>query len=333
MQNKRAKIVFIVVVIGAVSCAAFFHPSFFILGNASTTSANNAGDVAGKGSSTVAPPLLSADIAAQAPGGSPTSGIATIVIASTTAGNAATIPPNVGSEAALITDLTTGAHYLDINASERWPMASISKLMTAVVATNVLSQNAEITITPQMVAVDPTQKILQVGDTYSVPDLLKVMLLPSDNVAAEAFAEFYGRDRFLAAMNAQAQAWGMANTFYDDPSGLSAANESTAEDLLKLAQHIYTDYPQILAITRTSQVTVQNIATGKPVIVKSINNFAGQPDFIGGKTGYTDQADGNLLSIFEYNSRPIFVVVLGIGDGVRFDATQELYNWFKANFD
>jgi D-alanyl-D-alanine carboxypeptidase len=66
--------------------------------------------------------------------------------------------------------------------------------------------------------------------------------------------------------------------------------------------------------------------------VKSINDFAGNADFIGGKTGYTDQADGNLLSIFEYGGRPIFIMVLGINDGVRFNATQQLYDWFKTNF-
>ena len=105
-----------------------------------------------------------------------------------------------------------------------------------------------------------------------------------------------------------------------------------ADDLLKLAQHIYTNYPQILAITRTPQVTVQNLATNQPVVITSINDFAGNADFVGGKTGYTDQADGNLLSIFSYEGQPIFIVVEGIDDGVRFDATQSLYNWFKTNF-
>jgi D-alanyl-D-alanine carboxypeptidase len=80
------------------------------------------------------------------------------------------------------------------------------------------------------------------------------------------------------------------------------------------------------------QATVFDIATNKPVTVMSINQFAGDADFIGGKTGYTDQADGNLLSIFDYEGRPIFIMVLGVDDGVRFDATNEVYNWFKTDF-
>src|SRR5581483_1929959 len=198
------------------------------------------------------------------------------------------------------------------------------KRRTAVVATDLLGQNQHVTITEQMLAVDPSQQILQLGDTYTVSDLLHVMLLPSNNVAAEALAEFAGRARFLAAMNGRAEAWGMTNTYYDDPSGLSAGNQSTANDLLKLAQHVYTDYPQILAITRTPQVTVTEIATGRTTIVKSINQFAGTANFIGGKTGYTDEANGNLLSLFSYKDHPVFIVVLGTNDGHRFDGTEKL---------
>ena len=204
--------------------------------------------------------------------------------------------------------------------------------MTAVVATGLLSPDQHVTITEQMTAADPSEHILQVGDTYTVSDLLRVMLLPSNNVAAEALATFAGRDHFLAAMNAKAQAWGMTQTYYDDPSGLSAANESrSVSRSLKLAQHIYTGYPQILAITRMPQATMSEVSTGKVLTVTSINHFAGDADFIGGKTGYTDQADGNLLSIFSYGGRPIFIVVMGTPDSVRFDDTQKLLDWFRGN--
>lgn len=346
MRNNLPKFIFFGVVIVAIVVSGVLHPEFFVSGDASTGAA---GSGAASSSGRSGPPLLvlptlTADIGADAgPSSAATSGASdsnsagatgTITLpTSTPFSRVGTAPaPNIGVSAALVADLDTGGSFLDMNAGERWPMASISKLMTAAVVTDVLDPTQKITITESMLAVDPSQQILHLGDTYTVADLLHVMLLPSNNVAAEAFAEFYGRTQFLAAMNAKAAAWGMTDTYYDDPSGLSAANESTANDLLKLAQHIYAQYPEILAITRMPDVTVQNLATGKPVTIKSINDFAGTPDFIGGKTGYTDQADGNLLSIFNYENRPIFIVILGIDDGVRFDATQQLYNWFKANF-
>ena len=130
-------------------------------------------------------------------------------------------------------------------------------------------------------------------------------------------------------MNARAAAWGMANTHYDDPSGLSSGNQSTADDLLLLAQKIYSDYPKVLAITRTTQATATELGSGTKTLVKSINDFAGEADFIGGKTGYTTIADGNLLSIFKYKNRPILVIVLGTDEADRFTNTERLFSWFK----
>ena len=75
-----------------------------------------------------------------------------------------------------------------------------------------------------------------------------------------------------------------------------------------------------------------NLATNKKVVIKTINNFAGRSDFLGGKTGYTDVADGNLLSIFKYEGRPVIVIIMGTDYASRFDNTETLYNWFKANY-
>jgi D-alanyl-D-alanine carboxypeptidase len=326
MKNNFSKFFLSGVIIGVLIFFVVSHPSLFING-ATQTAAANSTDASTTESNQ--PPLfilpaLSADISEKAQ--------TQQITATSSSGSTASVAPAVGASEVLISDLETGTSFYSVNANERWPMASVSKLMTAVIATDDLDPSDRITITQQMTAVDPSEHILQVGDVYTVEDLLRVMLLPSNNVAATALADFYGYANFTAAMNAKAQAWGMTSTYYDDPSGLSAANESTPDDLLKLAQNIYKSYPQILAITREPSATVQNLATGQPVVLKSINNFAGTSDFLGGKTGYTDQADGNLLSIFSYDGRPIFIVVMGVDDGVRFDATQELFNWFKANF-
>jgi len=240
--------------------------------------------------------------------------------------------PSLPVEALLVADITTGAHFMDENSTERWPLASVTKLMTATIVLDKLSSIQKITITSDAFNVDPSAKNLNVGDTYTVSDLLRFLLLPSSNVAAEALADAYGRTAFIAEMNARAAAWGMADTHYVDPSGLAVGDQSTASDLVLLAQKIYADYPQILTITRTPQVTVTEISTGSQVVVKSINDFAGETDFIGGKTGYTDQANGNLLSLFSYEGHPVVVVVLGTDDSTRFANTETLYHWFTTNF-
>lgn len=327
MKNNVLKLGIFALVIMVIFFGVVARPGIFFSGDAQTVAANDATSSAVKsGPPIFILPALSADISAQS------AQQGEQAIATSSSGSTATVAPNVGASEILIADLQSGSSFYSLNADQRWPMASISKLMTAVVATDVLDPNDRITITPEMTAIDPSENILHPGDVYTVEDILHVMLLPSNNVAATALADFYGYSNFIAAMNAQAQAWGMTDTYYDDPSGLSAGNESTPDDLLKLAQHIYTQYPQILAITREPEATVQNLSTSQPVTVKSINNFAGTADFLGGKTGYTDQADGNLLSLFSYDGRPVFIVVMGVDDGVRFDATQSLFTWFKANF-
>jgi len=203
--------------------------------------------------------------------------------------------------------------------------------MTATLVFDQLSTSTRITITPQMFAADPDEHILVIGGTYTVEDLLHVMLMPSSNVAAQAMADYIGQAQFMNAMNARAEQWGMTQTYFADPSGISAANESSASDLLILAQHIYNSYPGILALTNTPAVTITELNSGKTARVQSINAFVGEPNFVGGKTGNTPQAGGNLLSIFDHGGHPVFITVLG-APALPFKDTSALYSWFRANY-
>jgi D-alanyl-D-alanine endopeptidase (penicillin-binding protein 7) len=289
----------------------------------SETGAMGAGAVTG-GSPAESPAIENASVASVAPLGS----VASSVFFRT----GSTPPPAVAVQAALVADLATGAQFMGENATARWPLASVTKLMTATVVLDKLSPVQKITITEDAFNADPSEKNLHIGDTYTVADLLKFLLLPSSNVAAEALADAYGRPQFIAEMNARAASWGMTNTHYVDPSGLAVGSQSTAADLVLLAQKIYSNYPTLLEITRTPQATASDLGTGTSVTVKNINEFSGEADFIGGKTGYTDQADGNLLSLFSYQGHPVVIVVLGTDENARFVNTEALYNWFTANF-
>ncbi len=246
---------------------------------------------------------------------------------------ATTAVPEFVREELLVRDITNGVDLADLNQSVRWPTASLTKLMTATLVLDHFSMNTQITVTPQMMAVDPEEGHLVVNGTYSVYDLLHVMLMPSSNVAAEAFADYYGRTKFLQEMNARAKAWGMNDTYFNDPSGLSSANESTAHDLAILATHVYENYPTILQFTDTPDIVITNYANGTKVDVRSINDFAGTPGFIGGKTGYIPEAKDNLLSLFRYDGNPVLIIVLGAGDTAeRFSDTTNLLDWVKMDY-
>jgi D-alanyl-D-alanine endopeptidase (penicillin-binding protein 7) len=153
-------------------------------------------------------------------------------------------------------------------------------------------------------------------------DVLSVMLVASSNEAAESLAAHVGREKFLAEMNAQAASWGLVHTQYTDPTGLSASNRSTAREIFTIAQHVYLDTPNVFATTRKGSVTVHALETGVPYTAYATHQLVRDPGFLGGKTGYTDEAKGNLLSLFQIGSQVDALIVLGSGD--RFGDTRRL---------
>ncbi len=240
--------------------------------------------------------------------------------------------PLLAAAAGLVADLETGQVYFATSSDRRWPTASITKLLSASFALDHMASGTEIALRNGdfLAAGGDVANGLRVDDAYSVRDLLRAMLAVSSNESAEALASGFGRESFLAGLNARAAEWGMTQSHFSDPTGLTAANQSSAGDLLLLAQHIYRDYPELLSITRSPKVSVRELNTGEVKVLQNINSFAGQPDFVGGKTGYTDEANGNLLSIFKYQGRPVVVIVLGTAD--RFGQTRLLYDWFRQSF-
>lgn len=239
--------------------------------------------------------------------------------------------PASGASIALAVDIGSGRMLYSESSDRRWPMASLTKLMTAIIATD--SYSSEDTIQADF---DPAPLVgtggagtVSPGEKFSVRDLLGMTLVSSSNEAAEALAANYpgGRAAFIAAMNAQAKEWGLENTNYGDPTGLSVVNQSTPSDLERLVVKIYAEYPDILDITRKRTWTATELTTRRKRTVTTTNSFAGQADFLGGKTGYTDDAGGNLISLFSLNRSPVFILVMGAED--RFGATREIVNWLK----
>jgi len=238
--------------------------------------------------------------------------------------------PAIFAESALMGDILSREIIFSHKGARRWPIASITKLMTANLASRDLSMHRSVAIADTDLRPSDTSNGLIAGEVYSVSDLLTAMLVRSSNQAAEALARTYGRDSFLAEMNKEALALGMNQTYFDDPSGLSPSNQSTSEDLLKLAAKIYLTNPEIFRITQKPSAVITELNTNFSKLIENTNLFAGRNDFLGGKTGFTDEANGNLLSVFFYRERPVFIVVLGSSD--RFGETEKLYNWFRENY-
>lgn len=243
-------------------------------------------------------------------------------------------PPEIQAQSAIVADLKTGETYFQLNPTLRWPTASLTKLMTAIIALKNMDLAKPLKIGEENIAsaeeTATPAAFFKAGDAYSGNDVLAAMLVISKNEAAEAFADAYNRADFITALNKEAKGMGMSSTNFSEPTGLSVSNQSTALDLQKLALNIYQNYPKILDITKKKSAVVTELNSKKKTTLSNINTLAGTSGFIGGETGYTNDANGNLLSIFSYGGRPVLVIVLGTDD--RFGETSALLEWFEKNF-
>jgi D-alanyl-D-alanine carboxypeptidase len=231
---------------------------------------------------------------------------------------------SIGARFGLVRYLNSDTTVFERNPEGRWPIASITKLMTAIVASEQGLLTKNITFTDAMTIAEGNAGNFKTGDVMIGSDILKGMLLASSNDAAEALSQTYGSDAFIALMNDKAKSLRMMDTTYFDPSGLSARNQSTSNDLYKLMSYLQSEHPELLAITRQKKVTVVELQTKRKRIIANIDVFAGQANFIGGKTGYITEAEGNgnLVTLFTHNNQPFMVVVLGSPD--RFGETRKL---------
>ena len=237
--------------------------------------------------------------------------------------------PHVSASAYLVHDLTSGVSLLEVNRHGRWPTASLAKLMTAVVAFEKIGPEKPIPITARAAAIEGQRAGLRAGEAFRAMDLISIMLTVSANDAAEALADFYGREAFIEAMAEKARALDMTQTTFADPTGLSIINQSTIHDWEMFVEHLLAAYPELFAASRSASIEGIEIISGERRLFKNINFFAGTPNFIGGKTGFTEEARGNLISVFDAHARRLLIVVLGSEDRVK--DTKMLYEFTSSD--
>ncbi len=236
-----------------------------------------------------------------------------------------TPPPAVNAQVVYVKLLDSNTELAATESQYQWPIASITKLMTAVVALEKFTSTTTITVTQTAVDTEGDAGALAVNGIYSVRDLIKAMMLVSSNDAASALAEAYGKEKFISAMRRTAANLEMNDTNYSDSTGLSFLNQSTVRDLEKLIVYIRAHHPEILAFTTASQETITDLLTHATTKLNNINYFSSWSQFLGGKTGFITESKGNLISLFNFQGSPLLIIVLGTDD--RFKDTEMLYNW------
>ncbi|TAK94145.1 D-alanyl-D-alanine carboxypeptidase [Patescibacteria group bacterium] len=220
-------------------------------------------------------------------------------------------PSDVTARAYLVGDVRTGRIYIESNAEAALPVASMSKLVTAFVATDELSPTTIIRITPEEMNVASDTSRISAGESFTLPELLYPLLLNSSNVAAEALASSTNRTKFLELMSSYAWEIGMPMTFFADPSGLNPQNQASARDLFALARYLYKFRPDILSLTRNIRVEAATTSYHGAHEFLSTHPFVSDPRFVGGKTGRTPEAGETMLTILNINGTPVAFIVLG----------------------
>lgn len=229
----------------------------------------------------------------------------------------------ITSEAFLVGNLDSGEIYLNYNSNKIFPIASLSKLFTAIIAIHNLDKDKKITITESMLEAFGDAGHLAVGENYTVDELLYPLLLESSNDAADALASSFGYQEFISLMNGFAKEIGLQNTSFRDASGLSSMNISNAGDLFLLARYIYHNESDLLSKTRLSEMTLATTSERNFHHYISINPFTPYEPFIGGKTGRTKEAKESMVSLFNYRTHnstttiPVAIIILRSEFGER----------------
>ncbi|MDP3974750.1 MAG: serine hydrolase [Candidatus Jorgensenbacteria bacterium] len=236
------------------------------------------------------------------------------------------LDPQVGAASALVYSLDDDAILLGARTYARWPMASLTKLLSAIVTAEDLGYHKRIVMTDSAIATEGNGIAFNPNEEFSARDLARIMVMTSSNDAAAALEEHVGgRDAFLTLMRATTEKIGMAQTILTDAAGLSRANESSASDMVKLLKYLATARPEILEWTRAPRFLFQptNDPTSRTAV--NINPFADDPRFLGGKTGTLPEARENFAGIFTLAGRRVAVVVLGSADRIR--EVNQLLDW------
>ena len=240
----------------------------------------------------------------------------------------------VQSSAALVQDPVTGSVLFEKNASMVVPIASITKLMTAmVVLDTVPALNEVLTVTEEDVdTLKGTRSRLVVGTRLTREEMLHLALMSSENRAASALSRHYpgGREAFIAAMNQKARDLGLDDTQFADPTGLTAANVSSARDLAKMVTAAY-NYPLIREFSTSAE---RQVMVGKRMqSFHNTNSLVKSPSWEIGlqKTGYISEAGKCLVMHTWLNNKPTVIVLLDSwGKMTRIGDANRIKRWVES---
>ena len=211
-------------------------------------------------------------------------------------------------------------------------IASISKLMSALIVIENFDLSQQIIISDDAAQQGSPDKLIKAGEMFYAKDLLHAMIIGSDNTAASALAESAGTEKFVELMNSKAKEIGLSDSSFLNPTGLGLNNFSSAGDLAKLAEYLLKKQSSIFRISTMQEFdlyTVDRKILHKIIntdeLLKTDSNFEGR--IIGGKTGVTRTAGQCLLLVLSAPDSTGYIINVILNSKNRFGEMEKMINW------
>lgn len=239
--------------------------------------------------------------------------------------------PKINAEVALFIDSKSGQVLFSKNPQKRLPIASLVKVMTALIALEHKKMDDSFLVSVQAADMEPDKMLLIAGEKLSLKELLYGIFLISANDAAEVIAEgtTANRSEFIKLMNSKAEQLGMKDSYFANPTGLdedSNNSYSSAYDLVILTRYLIRHFPEVVDISQTEHIYLPITQTHQDYDMYSgINLLTTYPGVVGFKTGYTPEAGLTLITLARKNGHEVIGVILGSGD--RRDEARELLDY------
>jgi len=243
--------------------------------------------------------------------------------------------PIVSAQSYLVADLDSGFVFAERKPWKQLPIASLTKLMTAIVVTEDVDLRKSILVREEMLEPYGSTEGLEAGESFRIVELFYPLLIESSNDAAEVLSYFLGKERTIKLMNDKAKAILMERTKFTDPSGFDPENVSTARDLFYLARYLLNNRFPLLKITKGEKVTSFGEVSFRMEDLWNKNVFIDDSTFVGGKTGFIKSSKDTAIFIFRLNSQDDVernVVIILLGSRNKKVDTQKIYMWLQKNY-
>ncbi len=248
---------------------------------------------------------------------------------------------NLRAKAAYVYDIRTKTVLFAKNENVRLPLASLAKIMSALVAENLSPMYGTITVSGEALRAEGDSGFYR-DEQWSLENLLNFSLITSSNDGMRAVALAVGAlsrvdatpkeiiNDFVREMNREAQELNLKSTYFWNETGLDESDVKggaygTARDISVLSEYILTHRPELFRATRETSITLQSLDNREHLAENTNSIIAEIPGLLASKTGFTDIAGGNLVVIFDPElGRPIIISILGSTEEGRFEDAQAL---------